>query len=101
MINDIKKLWLLYQTIDNFLVGSEILNNKNCLLSPLMSSSCLESSEDPIPDGKEAAIILVQAIPISSVVNLMVGGGIEDQPQGPEVSHQLRMNPELEEKYEL
>ena len=66
-----------------------------------MSSSCLESSEDPIPDGKEAAIILVQAIPISSVVNLMVGGGIEDQPQGPEVSHQLRMNPELEEKNKL
>ena len=66
-----------------------------------MSSSRLESSEDPIPDGKEAAIILVQAIPISSVVNLMVGGGIEDQPQGPEVSHQLRMNPELEEKNKL
>ena len=66
-----------------------------------MSSSRLESSEDPIPDGKEAAIVLVQAIPISSVVNLMVGGGIEDQPQGPEVSHQLRMDPELEEKNKL
>ena len=66
-----------------------------------MSSSRLESSKDPIPDGKEAPIILVKAIPISSVVNLMVGGGIEDQPQGPEVSHQLRMNPELEEKNKL
>ena len=31
----------------------------------------------------------------------MVGGGIEDQPQGPEVSHQLRVNPELEEKNKL
>ena len=33
VVNDIKKLWLLYQTIDNLLVGSEILNNKDCLLS--------------------------------------------------------------------
>ena len=31
----------------------------------------------------------------------MVGGGIEDQSQGSEVSYQLRVNPELEEKNKL
>ena len=31
----------------------------------------------------------------------MVGGGIEDQSQGSEVSNQLRVNPELEEKNKL
>ena len=43
----------------------------------------------------------MKAIPVGSVVNLMVGGGIEDQPQGPEISHQLRVDPELEEKNKL
>ena len=101
VIDDIKKLGLVYQTIDNFLVVSEILKNKNFFLRPLMSSSRLKCSKDPIPDGKEASIILVKAIPISSVVNLMVGRGIEDQPKRSKVSNQLRMNPELEEKNEL
>ena len=35
------------------------------------------------------------------MVNLVVGGGIEDQPERPEVSYQLRMDPELEEKNKL
>ena len=35
------------------------------------------------------------------MVNLVVGWGIEDQSEGPEVSDQLRMDPELEEKNKL
>ena len=32
---------------------------------------------------------------------LVVGWGVEEQAQGPQVSHQLRVDPELEEKYKL
>ena len=35
------------------------------------------------------------------MVNLVVGGGVEDQSQGPQVAHQLRVDPELEEKNKL
>ena len=65
------------------------------------SFSRLESPKNPVPDGEKSAVVCVQAVPVGPVVYLVVGGGIEDQPQGSEVSYQLRVNPELEEKNKL
>ena len=49
--DDIKKLWLVYQPINNFLVRPQILVNIGHKENrKVVFSSHLESSEDPVPD---------------------------------------------------
>ena len=61
----------------------------------------LECPEYSVPDTQPAAVVGVQAVPVSSVVNPVVGGRVEEEAQGPQVSYQLSVQQELVEEIEL
>ena len=54
VFEDIKKLRLVNEAVHQRLVVSEVL----------------ECPEHPVPDNEESTVILVQAVPVRSVVNL-------------------------------
>ena len=55
MFEDIKELRLVNEAVHQRLVVSEVL----------------ERPEDPVPDNEESTVILVQAVPVRSMVNLI------------------------------
>ena len=61
----------------------------------------LECPEYSVPDTQPAAVVGVQAVPVSSVVDPVVGGRVEEEAQGPQVSYQLSVEQELVEEIEL
>ena len=55
VFEDIKELRLVNEAVNQRLVVSEVL----------------KCPEDPVPDNEESTVILVQAVPVRSVVNLI------------------------------
>ena len=103
VVNDVERLWLVYQAINNFLVWPQVLEiwAQRSDSSKSSSFSRLESPKNPVPDGEKSAVVFVQAVPVGPVVYLVVGGRVEDKAQGSQVPHQLTVNPELEKKNKL
>merc|ERR1719193_2459489 len=61
----------------------------------------LECAKNPVPNRQEASIVLVQTVPVGTVVNPVVGGKVEDKTKGTQVANQLGVDPKLVEKVQL
>ena len=83
--DNIEEPWLVHQSVHNGFTRLLLL----------------ESAEDSVPDTEPPPVVFVQAVPVSSVVDPVMRGRVEEEAEGPQVSYQLSVNQELIEEIEL
>ena len=81
----IKEPWLVHQSVDDGFIRLLLL----------------ECAEYSVPDTEPAPVVGVQAVSVSSVVDPVMRGRVEEEAQGPQVSYQLSVEEELVEEIEL